>query len=67
MERLAESNQAAQKLEGERFNLTKIKELDVRKQYQIEISNRFAASETISDVYINSAWENVKENIENRS
>jgi len=27
----------------ERFNFKKLSELEVRKQYQIEISNRFAA------------------------
>jgi len=34
-ERLAVSKQAAQKFEGERFNLRNLKELDVRKQYKI--------------------------------
>jgi hypothetical protein len=40
-ERLAVRKQAAQKLEGERFNLRKLNEWEVRKQYQIEITNRF--------------------------
>jgi len=43
MERLAVSKQAAQKFCWEIFNLRKLIELKVRKQYQIEISNRFAA------------------------
>jgi len=38
---LAESEQAAQNFEGERLNLRKLNELKVRKQYQIEITNRF--------------------------
>jgi hypothetical protein len=42
-ERLAESKQAAQKFEVERLNLRKLNELKVRKQYQIEITNRFGA------------------------
>ena len=42
-ERLAVSKQEAQKLDGERFNLRKLKDLEVKKQYQIEITNRFAA------------------------
>ena len=42
-ERLAVSKQAAQKLDGERFNLRKLKDLEVNKQYQIEITNKFAA------------------------
>jgi len=62
-ERLAVSKQAAQKLDGERFNLRKPNELEVRKEYQIEISNRFAALENLSDSKdINRAWENFKEN-----
>jgi len=44
-ERLAVGKQAAQKFDEERFNLRKLNELEVRKQYQIEISNRFAALE----------------------
>ena len=48
-ERLAVSKQAAQKIDGERFNLRKLNELEVRKQYQIEISNRFAALVNLSD------------------
>jgi hypothetical protein len=34
---LAVIKQAAQKCDGERFNLTKLNELKLRKQYQIEI------------------------------
>jgi len=36
-ERLAVSKQAAQKLDGERFNLRKLNKLEVREQYQTEI------------------------------
>ena len=62
--RLAVSKQVAQKFVGERFNLNKLNELEVRKQYQIEITNRFAALENLSDgENINKAWENIKENI----
>jgi len=42
-ERLAARKQAAQKFDGERFNVRKLNELKVRKQYQINISNRSAA------------------------
>ena len=48
-ERLAISKHAAQKLDGERFNLRKLKDLEVKKQYQIEITNSFAALGNISD------------------
>ena len=63
-ERFAVSKQAAQRFDGERFNLKKLNELEVRKEYQIEITNRFAALENISDDEdINRAWENIEENI----
>jgi len=62
--RLAVSKQAAQKYDVERFNLTNLNELEVRKQYQIKISNRFASLKNISyRKDINRAWENIKENI----
>jgi len=48
-ERLAVSKQAAQKFDVERFNLRKLNELEVRKQYHIKISNGFAALENLSD------------------
>jgi hypothetical protein len=44
-ERFIVSKQATLKSFGERFNLRKLNELEFRKQYQIEITNRFAASE----------------------
>jgi 50S ribosomal subunit-associated GTPase HflX len=61
-ERLSVSKQAAQKFDGERFNLRKLNELEVRNHYQIEITNRFAALENLSDCE-NGVWENIKENI----
>jgi len=36
-ERLAVSKQAAQRFGGERFNLRKLNELEVRKQYQLRL------------------------------
>ena len=61
---LALSKQAAQKLDGERFNLRKLNELEVIKQYQIKISKMFAALENLSySKDISRAWENIKENI----
>ena len=63
-ERLAVSKQATQKLDEEIFNLRKLKNLEVKKEYQIEITNRFSALGNISDDGdINRAWENIKENI----
>ena len=46
---LAVSKQAAQRFDGERFNLRKLNELEVRKQYQFKITNRFPALENFSD------------------
>jgi len=37
IERSAISKQAAQKVSGERFNLRKLNELEVRKQYQMSV------------------------------
>jgi hypothetical protein len=48
-EQLAVSKQAAQAYDGERFNLRKLNNLEVRIQYQIEITNGFAALENLSD------------------
>jgi len=43
------SRQSAQKFQVERFNLSKLSELEVRKHYQIKISNRSAALEHLND------------------
>jgi plasmid replication initiation protein len=61
-EKLTVSKQATQKFDAERFNLMKLNELEVRKQYQINISRQvFAAVENLSDGEdINWAWKNIK-------
>jgi hypothetical protein len=46
-DRLTVSKQAAHNCDVERFNLRKLSKLEVRKQYQIKISNRFAALESL--------------------
>ena len=47
-----------------KFNLRKLNELEFRKQYQTEISNRSAALENLNNNEdMNRAWENIKENI----
>jgi len=64
-ERLAVSKQAAQRFDRQRFNLRKLNEPEVREQYQIEITNRFAALENLDDDEdVNRNWENIKENIQ---
>ena len=42
-ERLAVGKQAAQRVDRQRFNLSRLNDLEVRKQYQIGITNGFAA------------------------
>ena len=60
-ERLAVSKLGAQKFNGKIFNLRKLNELEVRKQYQSEITKRFAALGNLrDDGYINRAWQNIK-------
>jgi len=64
-ERLAVGKQAAQRFDRQRFNLRKLNEPEVREQYQIEITNRFAALENSGDDEdVNRTWENIKENIQ---
>ena len=64
-ERLAVGKQAAQRVDRQRFNLRKLNEPEVREQYQIEITNRFAALENSDDdEVVNRNWENIKENIQ---
>jgi len=64
-ERLAVVKQAAQRFDRQRFNLRKLNEPEVRQQYQIEITNRFAVLENLTDDEdVDRTWENIKENIE---
>jgi len=54
--------QTAQKSDEERFNLRKPNALEIRKQYQINISNRFAVLESLNDSEnINRVWKNFKD------
>ena len=45
--------------------MRKLNEPEVREEYQIEITNRFAALENLNDDEgVNRTWENIKENIQ---
>jgi len=56
-ERLAEVKQAGLRFHRQRFNLRKPNEFEVRKQYQIEITNKFAALDNLNvDEDINRTW-----------
>jgi hypothetical protein len=62
--RLAVSKQTTQKFDAERFNLRELIEMEVRKQYQVNISNKFATLDNLNDSEdINRPWENIKDNI----
>jgi hypothetical protein len=62
---LAVSKEAAQKFDMKRFNLRKLSELEIRKQYQIKISNRFTALDNLNDNKdITSAWETIQERVD---
>ena len=47
--RLAVGKQAAQRFDRQRFNVRKLNEPEVRKQYQIEITIRFVALENLNN------------------
>jgi len=60
---MSSNKQAEQRFHRQRFNPRKLNELEVRKQYQTEIKNRFAALKNLSDEEdINRASENKEEN-----
>ena len=48
-ESLAVGKQAAKRFNRQRFNLRNLNEPDVREQYQIEITNRFAPLENLKN------------------
>jgi hypothetical protein len=63
-ERLSVSKRVAEKFDMQRFDLRKLCDADVKKQYQVKITNRFAALENFDDnVDMNRASENNRENI----
>jgi hypothetical protein len=63
-EGISVSKQARQKFDLERFDLKKLDDIEVKEKYQVEISSRFAALESLDQRYdINNAWESIRENI----
>jgi hypothetical protein len=63
-ERISVNKQARQKFDLERFDLKKLDDIEVKEKYQVEISNRFAALESLDESFsINNAWESIRENI----
>jgi hypothetical protein len=56
-ERISVSKRARKNLNLERFDLKKLDNREVKKKYQVEISNRFAALECLDESFdINNAW-----------
>jgi hypothetical protein len=63
-ERLSVSKRVAEKLAMQRFDLRKLNDAEVKEQYQVKITNRFAAFENFDDNgNMIKAWENMRENI----
>jgi hypothetical protein len=48
----------------QRFDLRKLNDAEVKEQYQVKFTNRFAALEIFDDVDMNIAWENIRETIQ---
>jgi hypothetical protein len=64
LEKISVSKRARQKFDLERFDLKKLDDVEVKKKYQVEISNRFAVLESPDESFdSNKAWENIRENI----
>jgi hypothetical protein len=62
--RLAVTKRRSQRFNMERFNLKKLNDVEGKKQFRVEVSDRFAALEDLdTEVEINSAWETIRENI----
>jgi hypothetical protein len=63
-EKMSVSNRVAEKLDMQRFDLRKLNDAEVKEQYQVKITNMFAALENFDDnVDMNRARENIRENI----
>jgi hypothetical protein len=63
-ERLLVIKRVAQKFDTQRFDLRKLNDAEVKEKYQVKITNRFATLENCGDnVDMNTAWENIRENI----
>jgi hypothetical protein len=63
-ERHSVSKRAKKKFDLERFDLKKLDDVEVKEKYQVEISNRFAALESLDERFdINNAWESIRENV----
>jgi hypothetical protein len=63
-ERLSVIKRVAEKFDMQRFDLRKLNDAEVKGQYQVKITNRFAALEkTDENVDMDRGWENITENM----
>jgi hypothetical protein len=63
-ERLSVIKRVAQKFDMQRFYIRKLNDAEVKEKYQVKITNRFAVLENCDNtVDMNTAWENIKDNI----
>ena len=65
-ERLSVAKRVDQIVDKDRFDVTKLKDEEIKLVYQVQISNRFDAlrtSENAGEVDINDTWENIRNNI----
>jgi hypothetical protein len=63
-ERISLSKRARQDFDLERFDLKNLDDIEVKEKCQVEISNRFAALESLDESFdVNNAWESIRENI----
>jgi hypothetical protein len=63
-ERILVSKQGRQKFDLERFHLKKLDDIEVKEKYQVEISNTFAALESLDESFdISNAGESIRENV----
>jgi hypothetical protein len=63
-ERLAVSKRMVKKMEFQSFNFNQLNEKEVKEQYQVKITNKFAAQEHVeNNGHINGAWDSIIQNI----
>jgi hypothetical protein len=61
-ERISVSKGARQNIDLERFDLKNLDDVAAKEKYQVEISNRFSASENLEESFdIHNAWESIRE------
>jgi hypothetical protein len=63
-ERISVSKRVRQKFDLERFDLRKLDDIEFKEKFQLAISNRFVALESLVESFdINNSWESIRENI----